>query len=194
MQRSDAPYSCYKLFLAMKMHFESNYDGVKYHWKTNAKPDSFYKRRDKYFFDKLSRKYGSDIKEFYASQFVNGVNYVGRMLDTKGEKDYAEYQRIHQSIHKIFSDDMYKLANEVDDFDTLLTSSPPAIISYWEEEVIHLETICIIDSLTNFMTHADKNITETISWPKKYRLVTKYKPFVDYDRKKVKESIVNAFG
>ena len=89
---------------------------------------------------------------------------------------------------------MYKLANEVDDFDTLLTSSPPAIISYWEEEVIHLETICIIDSLTNFMTHADKNITETISWPKKYRLVTKYKPFVDYDRKKVKESIVNAFG
>ena len=53
-------FNAYKLYLAVKNHFTTNYDFFKYNGKVNAKEDSFLKRRDKFFFAKLQRKYNND--------------------------------------------------------------------------------------------------------------------------------------
>jgi hypothetical protein len=44
------PFESYKLYNALKLHFEGSYDAVKYNYKTNVTPKSFLNRKDKYFF------------------------------------------------------------------------------------------------------------------------------------------------
>ena len=71
------PYESYKLYNALKLHFESDYDAVKYNFKTTVKPQSFFKRKDKYFFAKIAKTYEKDLLEFYVSNFKNDMKYVG---------------------------------------------------------------------------------------------------------------------
>ena len=65
------PFESYKLYNALKLHFETNYDAIKYNFKSNVTPQSFFKRKDKYFFAKLAKKYNGELKEFYVSQLIN---------------------------------------------------------------------------------------------------------------------------
>ena len=73
------PFDAYKYYMAIKLHFESDsYDAPKYNFKTSISPQSFWKRRDKYHFAKLSRKFNKpdELVEFYISQFVNGNKWI----------------------------------------------------------------------------------------------------------------------
>ena len=57
------PYESYKLYNALKLHFETDsYDALKYNFKTSIKPHSFFNRKDKYFFAKLAKTYGKNLK------------------------------------------------------------------------------------------------------------------------------------
>ena len=50
------PYEVYIDYLALKKHFTTeHYDYHKYNGKVNASKDSFEKRKDKFFFEKISR-------------------------------------------------------------------------------------------------------------------------------------------
>ena len=69
---SMTPFDTYKIYLAMKSHFtREKYDYFQYGGKTNASLDSFYKRKDRYFFEKTSRKYpDEEVKQFFVANFV----------------------------------------------------------------------------------------------------------------------------
>ena len=52
------PFECYKTYLAMKQHFtKDKYDYVKYCGRSRASLQSFYKRKDRYFFEKMARQH-----------------------------------------------------------------------------------------------------------------------------------------
>ena len=63
-------FDVYKTYLVVKLHFASDtYDYYKYDGKVNAKLDTFTKRKDRYFFHKLSTRYGEDnILDFFVVQ------------------------------------------------------------------------------------------------------------------------------
>ena len=68
------PFDSYKLYNALKLHFENEvYDAVKYNFKTTVNANSFFQRKDKYFFAKLAKTYPKDLKEIYVSQFPSSV-------------------------------------------------------------------------------------------------------------------------
>lgn len=196
------PYDVYKLYQSLKLHFETDgYDAIKYNFKTSVKPQSFFKRRDKFFFAKLGKHYGKDITEYLIANFVNDVSYVGDMINTDGERNYLEHKRIKESLHRVFSIDINTLAEYSESngltFDDLLIvkehNQPPLIITLWMQEEISLQTVVILNSLTGFMQGAQKSITETISWPGIFRKVTKYQPFVKYDSGKCTQLIRKSF-
>ena len=182
------PYESYKLYNALKLHFESDsYDAVKYNYKTSLKPTSFFKRKDKYFFAKLANTYESKLKDFYIANFKNDVKYVGDMLNEGGEKYYLDHKKICESITYHFEKDINKLSGLNISFDELLESkdnSHPQVVLLWLQEDILLETVIILDALTGFVERENKRISDTIIWPDIYRKITKYKPFVNYNRDK----------
>ena len=61
-------FEVYKIYLAMKLHFTSKKQSYDYHrhaGKTTARLATFTKRRDRYFFHKLSRTYSdTDIANY----------------------------------------------------------------------------------------------------------------------------------
>ena len=78
------PFDSYKLYNALKLHFENDtYDAVKYNIKTTVNPNSFFKRRDKYFFAKIGKNQ-KDIQNFFVFNFIEDMKYVGDMMDIEG--------------------------------------------------------------------------------------------------------------
>ena len=50
------PFECYKTYVAMKQHFtKDKYDYFKYGGKSRASATSFKGRKDRYFFERMSR-------------------------------------------------------------------------------------------------------------------------------------------
>ena len=62
-------FDAYKTYLALKNHFcKPKYDYFKYAGKSRASADSFNKRKDKYWFERISRqKDDEEIKNFFLS-------------------------------------------------------------------------------------------------------------------------------
>ena len=191
------PFESYKLYNALKLHFETDgYDAVKYHYKTRVNPQSFFKRRDKYFFAKLGKNYGKDLLKYYVSNFIRDVGYVGDMLGPDGEANYSDMIKVHESLSYKFKNDINKLSSLVNSFDELLECQDneyPVVIKAFMQEEICLETVVILNKLTRFIDRADKQITETIMWPDISRKVHKYDPFVSIDRDKMKKIVMKSF-
>jgi hypothetical protein len=169
----------------MKLHFESDsYDAIK----------SFWKRRDKYFFAKVGKKFDnvSDLIQYYAAHFIADKSWIGEMVED--EDVYKEWLKRNQSLGYMLEQDLYKVAEE-GNFDQILDTSnghPPIITAYVRGD-INIESVVIIDQLTNFMNDADKQITETIVWPELSRKIRKYKPFVHFDLEKAKNIVLRVF-
>lgn len=193
------PFESYKLYNALKLHFEGSYDAVKYNYKTNATPKSFLNRKDKYFFAKLAKKYNGNLKEFYVSQFINEQKYIGDMMDSEAESYYATYKKIKESIHRVFSIDINILDDHLcgANFDKLFESydgQQPLIVQMWMQEEISLETVVILNSLLGFVQREDSKISDTIIWPDNKRKIEKYTPFVSFDINKCKTMLMKKFA
>ena len=191
------PFESYKLYNALKLHFETDsYDAVKYNYKSNITHNSFFKRKDKYFFAKLARNYEKDLLNYYVANFKNGVSYVGDMIDESAEKNYSDHKRIQESIHRVFSIDINKLNDQEQGFDKLFESDNgqlPLVIKLWMQEEISLETIVILNSILGFVPRESKKITDTIIWPDIHRKIEKYTPFVNYSKNKCTKLLPTAF-
>ena len=101
-------FNAYKLYLAVKNHFTTSYDFFKYNGKVNAKENSFLKRRDKFFFAKLQRKYNNDqLRDLFVSNFADGEDFwIGNVLTQKAESVYTEWKARQMKMSYIFEQDL----------------------------------------------------------------------------------------
>lgn len=191
------PFESYRLYNALKLHFETDYDALKYNFKTNASAKSFLNRKDKYFFAKIAKAHEKDLKGYYVANFKNDVSYVGEMVNEVGEKNYLAHKKTLESLTHVFSNDINKLSdiNEVN-FNGLFESNDgqhPLIIQLWMQEEISLETIVILNSILGFIPRESKKISDTLIWPDIKRKIEKYTPFVNFDAIKCKNLLQKGF-
>ena len=108
------PFETYQTYLSMKSHFTNRkYDFFKYGGKSRATMTSFNKRKDKYWFEKTSRKYSDQqILDFLLSNFVTTDNpqnlWIGEIINS-GERNYAEWMRRQQSLTYLFKEQLGEL-------------------------------------------------------------------------------------
>ena len=77
------PFEVYQTYLSFKNHFtKEKYDYFKYSGKTNASLNSFNKRRDKYFFEKMSRQKNDDEIKAY---FLSRINLARKTKQSQAE-------------------------------------------------------------------------------------------------------------
>ena len=191
------PFESYKLYNALKLHFETDYDALKYNFKTNVSAKSFLNRKDKYFFAKIAKTYEKDLKGYYVANFKNDVSYVGEMVNESGERNYLQHRKTLESLSRVFQNDINKLSdiNEVD-FNGLFESNDgqhPLIITLWMQEEISLETVVILNSILGFIPRESKKISDTLIWPDIKRKIEKYTPFVNFDVDKCKNLLQKGF-
>jgi hypothetical protein len=192
------PFDSYRLYQSIKLHFESDsYDAVKYNFKTSANPQSFFKRRDKYFFAKLGKqlKNQRDLVEYYVANFLHDSKWVGDMINGDGENNYRQYKKVHESLTYHFQNDIDILSDfgTLDEVLSVTDSEHPIIIKELLRDNINIETVVILDKMTGFMDHANKQISETIVFPDVYRKVKKYRSFVHPNIEKCKKIVIQGF-
>ena len=197
--RTMEPYDVYKYYMAMKLHFESDsYEAPKYNYKTSARPQSFFKRRDKYHFAKLGRKFDDprELIDFFTAQFTaSDKTWVGDML--QDEEKYTDWQRRQQSLSYNFEQDINKLAEGAGVFDEMLETREgnnyPLVIEMFLQDEISLETVVILDRLTGFMRRADRTISETIVWPDLSKRIRKYGLLLRFDKDRMRRVVLRIF-
>jgi hypothetical protein len=189
------PFDAYRYYMAIKLHFESDtYDATRYNYKTSAKQQSFWKRKDKFHFAKLSKKFNEtpELINYYVAQFSSEKKWIGDMM--ADDEVWTSWQRRNQSLMYTFEQDIYKIVDKVDHFDDLFkpTLSPyPNVVYYYMQDEICIETVVILDKLTGFMKKLC--VTDTIVWPEVSKKIRKYSPFVRFDENKAKEIVLKVF-
>ena len=104
-------FEVYKIYLAIKLHFTSKNQSYDYHrhaGKTTARLATFTKRRDRYFFHKLSRTYSdTNIADYFVSNFIANTNlWVGDIIGKSGDENYKSWTRRIESLHYYYEQDI----------------------------------------------------------------------------------------
>jgi hypothetical protein len=183
-------YAAFAMYNSLKLHFTSNsYDYFKYHGKTNVSSVTFLKRKDKYTFYKLSRKYSLDeLRDFYVANFLEGDKWVGDMVKD-GEEVYKKWQKVQQSLTYTFENDMMYLLNNSGSPEENLEVKPncyPVLMHLVQLKQVSLETLVILNDIMNFFPMWNKKIDDDIIWPDFKMKCEKYTPFLNYDKVKFK--------
>ena len=181
-------FAAFAMFHALKLHFTGSYDYVKYNGKTNVSKQSFSIRKDKFTFYRLSRKYSLDeLRNYYISNFiVQQVNWVGDITGPDNEENYKKWQKRIQSLtYQFESDIIYVLDNHNDIFKVESGNYPKLLVETMHGKVA-IETLVILNDLLNFFPMWEKKISDDIVWPELKTKCEKYKPFLFYDKNKMK--------
>jgi hypothetical protein len=184
-------YAAFAMYNSLKLHFtSSSYDYFKYHGKTNVSAVTFLKRKDKYQFYKLSRKYTTEeLRDFYVANFLEGDKWVGDMAKD-GEEVYKKWQKTQQSLTYTFQNDIMFLLADGNSPDTMLEVKPnsfPLLMRMVQMKQVALETLVILNDILKFFSMWDKKIDDDIIWPDFKLKCEKYTPFLHYDKDKFKE-------
>ena len=79
-------------------------------------------------------------------------------------------------------------------FDDIFTSKGgqhPPILKMVLSKKISLETFVILEDLLSFSKRLNKDISETVLWPKLYERIVRYKPFLKYNTTKYRITLRN---
>ena len=193
------PFETYQHYLSLKNHFTNpKYDFFKYGAKTRASVTSFNKRKDKYWFEKTSRKYSDEeVVDFLVSNFSSADNpqnlWIGEIINS-GERTYAEWKKRRQSSTYLFKEQSNELFSE-NEFSKLFDCSKghPILLKEYLSGRLSLENFVIYDKIFHFSKNFDKKLSDPV-WETVSLKLKKYGPFINIDvfnYKKLLRSIVN---
>lgn len=186
-------FDTYCLFFALRNHFtQENYDYFKYHGKLKFTKESFAVRKDRIQFQKLSRKYdGDQLKDYILANILAGKVWPVDFLMDDAQDNYAAYLKRKQSITYTFSNEIQNLFKEAGSPDAafkIKNNEYPEIIIQYLQRNISIETIAILDQFISFSSKFDKKIgKDDVMWNKLRVLIEKVKPFLQYDKEKIKD-------
>ena len=193
------PFDTYKTYLALKNHFtKSDYDYQKYCGKVRANLQSFYKRKDRFWFEKISRnKDDKEIVDFFVANFVSaddpGNLWIGSII-REGNQVHQDWLKRKQSLSYLFKEQSEELFSN-HKFEEVFDCSkghPPVLKSFLSGK-ISLETLVIYDRIFLFGNKFDKKLIDPV-WETVSLKMKKYSPFLHIDvfhyRKLLKTIIV----
>ncbi len=181
-----SPFETYQHYLSLKNHFTNpKYDFFKYGAKTRASMTSFNKRKDKYWFEKTSRKYNDkEVVDFLVSNFVSadtpGNLWIGEIINS-GERTYQEWMRRQQSLTYLFKEQSEELFSQTKLEDALNCSKGhPTVLKRFLSGKLSLETLTIYDRIFRFSADFDKQLLDPV-WETVSLKIKKYTPFLNID-------------
>ena len=168
----------------MKSHFTNpKFDFFKYGGKSRATMSSFNKRKDKYWFEKTSRKYSDqEVIDFLLANFVTTDNpqnlWIGEIINS-GERNYSQWMKRKQSLTYLFKEQSSELLSQKDlneVFDCSM-GHPPLLKKYLGGE-ISLETLTILEKVFSFVKDFDEKLKDPV-WETVSMKIKKYIPFLN---------------
>jgi hypothetical protein len=193
------PFDAFREYLALKNHFtKESYDYHKYCGKSRATVQSFYKRKDRFWFEKVVRqKTDKEVVDFFVANFVSCSDpqslWIGEIMK-EGETRYKEWQKKVQSLSYLFKEESQQIFSQhkfEEVFDC--SKSHPVLLKMFLSGKISLETMVIYDRIFLYGNNFDKKLKDPV-WESVSMKIKKYNPFLNIDvlkfRKILKEVVL----
>lgn len=182
-------YEAYALWMALKLHFTSDYDAIKYNFKTRASPAALEKRKDKYWFSKLAKQ--RKPQDYIIHNLLEDSNrWIGSYFSGEIERGYLQRQKILSALLYHVPDECQKLRVPFDyNFKVEEGRHPPLLQSYLAKE-ISLETICVLNDILGFGSYWERKMADDPVAEEINMLIKKYTPFLPrYDKDEMRRKI-----
>jgi len=186
-------FDAYRCYLSLKNHFtKDHYDYIKYRGKTRATKQAFYKRKDRFWFEKFARsKNDKEVEEFFVSNFISTTDpatmWIGDMIKN-GEARYIDWKKKVESLSYNFKEETSSVFAD-NNFDAMFHidgSRHPDILKEYLGGKISLETMVICDIILGYVKEWDKKLNDPV-WETVSMKIKKYKPFLNIDVQRYKK-------
>ena len=181
------PVDVYLMYCALKAHFgKSDYDYITYKGKTKIKRESFYKRKDRSFFVKISKKYDNP-QDYFLSNFIKDRNgYIANFND----QNYESWKLKRQGFFEGFGVEMYPLVLSFEALFDIKNGNHPKLLKEFLGGRVSIETMIILNNLVNYSKKWDKQLEDDVVWPDLKKFMNNYKRFLTIDEKRYRMKLL----
>ena len=177
----------YLMYCALKAHFQGDYDYHKFGGKTKTKRESYYKRKDRFFFAKTAVKYeDTEVLNYFVSNFIHDRSgYIANFTD----KNYETWMNKRAMFYEIFSQEMQPFVKNFEPLFECESGQHPTLLKEYMGKRISLETMIVLDDLVEFSKRWDKELVwDDFVWPDVKKLMNNYKGFltINTDKYRIK--------
>jgi len=194
------PFDVYKTYLSFKNHFtKDSYDFFKYKGKTRANESTFKKRKDRYFFERMSRKKtDQEIHDYFVASFSQAEDprsvWIGQIIDT-GDRRYSEWSDKIKTLQSMFATEVsvFIQKSRFDELFACKNGNHSDILKKHLQNAISIETMILLDSILGYAKDYDSQLFDPV-WETVSFKIRKYKSFLNIDiqeyKRILRESIV----
>lgn len=184
-------FKVYQAFIAIKNHFTmDSYNYVRYHGKVSAKVESYLKRKDRPFFERLGAKISSEdeLRDHIVGNLIHGATglqidpakvWIGSLTTTAARNRALDYMAKKQALDYFVKKDLTTVAEYVRMKEQSGAKSDlPLLLALYYDGSIMPETIIILDKITGGMLFEtwskSKNLAGDPLWEKTKKFLSKY--------------------
>lgn len=186
------PIEVYRTYLAFKNHFTKvSYSYFKYSGKSRASVEAYNNRKDRYFFERMSRKKtDEEIKQYFLANFVECDDpdrlWIGEIIK-EGETNYSSWVKRFQGLSYLFKTEteIFINKNNLQQLFTVKGHSHPEILKKYLQGALSIETMVILDMILDYVKDFDAKLNDPV-WQTVSLKIKKYKPFLNIDTEKYK--------
>lgn len=187
-------FDVFKDYIALKNHFTTkSYDYFKYQGKSKSiTVDKYNQRKDKVFFMKLAKH--KDYRNFLVANFIEGKSWIGDLAyNEQAQTTYTSWLKRTQSLTYIFTNEIEHLDDDFDKNFVVTDNQHPYALKLYLQKKISIETLVILIDIVRCFSHWQKNLEHDIVWKDESLKLVKYKPFIHYEKSKLKKILLDRF-
>ena len=189
------PIEVYKTYLAFKNHFtKEKYDYFKYRGRSRASVASFNKRKDRYFFERMSRKKTEqEIQNFFLANFTQTFDpqgvWIGLIIDS-GEKTYTKWSEQMDNLFEVFKSNADRIVQEYDieEFFCCYKGHSPILKEHLSSN-ISIEEMIIYENIFSYVKEHDSKLIDPV-WESVSLKIKKYIPFLNINMVQYKKHLI----
>ena len=180
----------YLMYCALKAHFKGTYDYHRFSGQTKVSRESFWKRKDRFFFTKTAYKYDDEeVLDFFVSNFIQDrKGYIANF----NEKNYEDWVQRKKMFYELFSQELQPFVKNFNPLFECKNNQHPLLLKEYLGKRISLETMIILDELVEYGKKWDKELTwDDFVWPDVKKLMNNYKGFLTIDAERYRMKLLN---
>ena len=178
------------MYCALKAHFSrEDYDYHKYGGKTKISRESYWKRKDRYYFAKIANKYDKP-QDYFLSNFIKDKKgYIANFSD----ENYQSWKLKRQGFFDLFVAELtpHIQGTQLNPLFKVENNQHPKLLKEYLGGRISLETLIILDDLVQYTKNWDKEMGDDVVWKDLSFFLKKYNGFLTINAEKYRIKLLN---
>lgn len=202
MSEHMSAFDTYRTYLALNQHFtRKTYDYFKYNGKVKVSETAFLGRKDRYFFEKASKKFKKEeFIEFLLANYTSGTeHWIGNLFSGENIVQLKKWKKRIDSLTYTFKEDIMYIVDSNESLDESLKMQEgrhPLLYRLYLRKKVSLETLVILDDLVGYSKlwhkYNDMMMNDFLF------LMEKYRPFfhkaILIDKAKFRKIVLDLFA